>query len=138
MLSEHFLDLVNADFHQDGTVDNILNAWCSQDYGVAEQYRANEDENKTERPSFCTELSILLRRHLLLVIRDPVVYLGRCVFFLIANLIFAFGYWKARDFTQDQALNMVWVTLWLVGGTCIFDSANLRIFVGSFVCFCMF
>jgi len=120
--TEHFLDLVNADFYDDETVNNVLDVWsiqssdwqdvdCGQVY-----YDVDEYKDKTERPPFNKGLAILLRRHFLLVVRDPLLYLGRCIFFLLANLIFAFGYWNAREFTQDQAFSKVWASMWFVGG----------------------
>lgn len=44
-----------------------------------------------------------------------ILYLGRAVVFLIANTIFALVYLKARKFTQDQALNKMWINIWHVG-----------------------
>jgi ABC-2 type transporter len=44
-----------------------------------------------------------------------ILYLGRAVVFLVANTIFALVYLKARKYTQDQALNKMWINIWHVG-----------------------
>jgi ABC-2 type transporter len=56
----------------------------------------------------------MLRRHFMMVYRDPILYIGRTLVFLITNMIFAFVYWNARVFTQNQALNKMWVTVWFM------------------------
>jgi len=69
-----------------------------------------------KRAPLAEEMGIMLKRHFMLVIRDPILYIGRCAIFFVSCLIFAFVYWNARDFTQDQALNKMWVTIWFVAG----------------------
>ena len=64
--------------------------------------------------SFAKEAAIMFRRHATLIVRDPVLYLGRCVIFLVATLVFAFVYWNARHFTQDQAQNKLWAMIWFI------------------------
>jgi hypothetical protein len=65
-------------------------------------------------PGGCAqEFLILLRRQGFSMIWDPTLYLGRCVAFLVVNLVCACVYWKAREVTQDQALNLLWLVIWL-------------------------
>jgi len=47
--------------------------------------------------------------------RDPILYAGRFVGFLFANCVFGIVYIAARDYTQDQAVNKLWVTTWYIG-----------------------
>jgi hypothetical protein len=68
-----------------------------------------------KRNSLINEMKIMFRRHFQLIIRDPILYLGRLLIFLAANMIFAFVYWNARAYTQDQVLNKQWVNIWFVG-----------------------
>ena len=58
------------------------------------------------------EIMIMFRRSAALIIRDPILYIGRSVVFLVANTIFALVYLKARKFDQDQALNKMWISIW--------------------------
>ena len=47
---------------------------------------------------------IHLRRQALLSYRDPTLYLGRMVMFLICSVFFAWVYVKSRDRNQAQAI----------------------------------
>lgn len=70
--------------------------------GVADKVRASLQQ----------EISIVFRRCITLIVRDPILYLGRAVVFLVANTIFALVYLKARKFNQNQAINKMWITVW--------------------------
>eukprot|EP00978_Attheya_sp_CCMP212_P012579 scaffold31452_cov48-Attheya_sp.AAC.2 len=107
--AEFFLDLVNADFSTDDEVDSILDAWEAHKKDNNDITR-NEDSydpinGASESRSVVKEISVLLRRHAILILRDPILYAGRAIIFLLANLFFALVYLKARPYTQDQALN---------------------------------
>jgi ABC-type multidrug transport system ATPase subunit len=63
----------------------------------------------------------MLRRYATLVMRDPILYAGRLVGFLIVNCFFGVVYIAARDYTQDQAGSKLWVSVWFIGtlDTCL-------------------
>lgn len=121
--AEHFLDLVNSDFSSAEEVDTILDTWQEHKPDAHASLHGQKsldedtangvvDPNKT---NLLNEISIMFRRHTTLILRDPVLYLGRCLIFLVANMVFAFVYWNGRDYTQDQAVNKLWVSIWFVG-----------------------
>lgn len=118
--AEFFLDLVNSDFSDESAVTNILDTWEEKrpDAGSSHHKRTSllgqEGVTETKRAPLRQEMSIMLRRHFKLVTRDPILYLGRCVIFLVSCLIFGIVYWSGRDFTQDQAINKMWVSIWFV------------------------
>jgi len=127
--AEHYLDLVNADFFSDkDEVDKILNTWEEErpDSGRSTHHHdkkgfgGQEDEDgqsgvvKMKRAPLYREITIMFRRSATLILRDPILYTGRCVVFLIANTIFSLVYLNARKFDQDQALNKMWITIWHV------------------------
>ena len=56
----------------------------------------------------------MFHRHLLLTVKDPVLYLGRCAVIFVTNCIFALVYWNARDKDQQQATNQVWLFMWFM------------------------
>ena len=43
------------------------------------------------------------------------IYLGRAMMFLFACVFFAVVYIEARVREQDQCLNRLWVSMWLLG-----------------------
>lgn len=122
--AEHFLDLVNADFSSSKEVDNLLDTWEERKPQINRSMHGaqNVDSDVTEginkveghRRSLSREIIIMFRRSITLIIRDPILYLGRCLVFLISNCFFAFVYWNARSYTQDQAFNKVWISIWII------------------------
>ena len=56
----------------------------------------------------------MLRRHALLVVRDPVLYIGRAFIFLFSTSTPAV-YAQARNRNQDQVLNRMWLGIWYIG-----------------------
>ena len=57
----------------------------------------------------------MMRRHAAMIVRDPILYIGRCGAILIMNIVFAIVYFSARDDTQDQALNKMWLHTCFMG-----------------------
>jgi hypothetical protein len=121
--AEHFLDLVNSDFSSSEEVDSILNVWeegktkrLSSQHGSANlEGVLDKTLVDPDTRSIFREMSIMFRRHTTLILRDPVLYFGRALIFLFANMFFAFVYWNARKNTQDQATNKMWLTIWFIG-----------------------
>jgi hypothetical protein len=76
-LTEHFLDLVNADFSDDAEVDKILNMWEEKRPEAGSSHHAEKEEieqtgvSVLKRASILAEMSIMFRRHAILIVRDP-------------------------------------------------------------------
>lgn len=75
--------------------------------------------SRTQRPkqggSFWGEVAVLMRRAFTLTMRDPTIYLGRAIMFLIMCSFFSVIYIKIRDPSQEQILNRMWTFCWFVG-----------------------
>jgi ABC-type multidrug transport system ATPase subunit len=130
--AEHFLDLVNSDFSGEEDVTKILDQWTGTQGANQSTHGADpstHDSNKNgsdddnvgadrvdelQNSSGLKEVSIMFRRHLTLISRDPILYVGRCLMFLISCCVFAFVYWNARKFELDQIFNKMWVQVWFV------------------------
>jgi hypothetical protein len=123
--AEFYLDIVNSDFSDEKEVTSILDKWEEKGVGAAStsfhgKKRFGDDDGQegvtdVHRAGLVKEMMIMLRRHFLMVIRDPVLYTGRAFIFLIADLVFAFVYWSGRTSEQSQALNKMWVGIWFMG-----------------------
>jgi len=125
--AEHFLDLVNADFSTAEEVDTILDTWEDRRpdgnntpgsfHGTtkADDSDVAEGIDDPARRPLVREIAIMFRRHVTLILRDPILYLGRSVIFMVTNMVFAFVYWNARVYSQDQATNKLWVAIWYIG-----------------------
>jgi ABC-type multidrug transport system ATPase subunit len=121
--AEYYLDLVNSDFSDEAAVTSILDTWEEKGPGAASSHHkqgfdvdAEGQEGVTDMKGagILKEVQIMLRRHFVLVYRDPILYIGRSLVFLVSNLIFAFVYWAAREPLQEQALNKMWITIWYI------------------------
>ncbi len=127
--AEYMLELVNPDFADEAKVTSILDKWDISDLNK----QAKRDEsiyNSLKKPVSSTpqvrklgsghinvflETWFVFKRLLLLTIRDPSVYIGRCIIFLSCNIFFAIIYIKAREKTQLEAIPRMWFLLWCCG-----------------------
>jgi ABC-type multidrug transport system ATPase subunit len=118
--AEHFLDLVNSDFSGKEEVEHILDAWKAhqqvvqvRDGGEDDDDARSTSEDIYHQPTpYLQELNLMFRRHFLLILRDPILYLGRCAIFLVMSTMFSFVYWKTRPVTLDQIYSKMWIQLW--------------------------
>jgi len=117
--AEHFLDLVNADFSSSQEVESMLQKWKQTEIeSKAVSMRDTRENSKLDQKltrNIFYEVQVMFRRHALLMIRDPVLYFGRFVGFLMVNCVFGIVYIAAREYTQDQAVNKLWVSAWYIG-----------------------
>lgn len=97
--AEHVLDIVNSDFERGDKIEELLIHWeqtrnqqgdhSSDDGGRAAVQRSERETLQSRINGGIREINILVRRHCILTVRDPVLYLGRGVFFLLSNIVFA-------------------------------------------------
>ena len=125
--AEFLLDLVNADFTPKAEVDKILDAW--RDHiaagaavlspktaaAVAAAQGAKGAAPAAAGVGPLAQVAVMLRRHGYLVVKDPVLYLGRALVFINSSIYFAIVYLKARDLDQDNVLSRAWLTVWYIG-----------------------
>lgn len=116
--AEYFLDVVNPSFSGEERVDRMVDTWevkAAFDgvYGDKRGEGSDETGMLIISSSCARELLILLRRQGSSMLWDPALYLGRCVALLVTNLFIACMYWKTREVTQEQALNLAWLVIWL-------------------------
>ena len=115
---QFFLDLVNSDFSEESEVTAVLDAWEEHKAASSHhpsgkiEFDGQEGIVKVQRAHLSTEIAIMFHRHLQLIVRDPILYVGRCVIFLLMCLVFALVYLNARENTQEQSLNKFWILIW--------------------------
>ncbi|CAB9519406.1 Putative white-brown complex homolog protein 30 [Seminavis robusta] len=118
--AEFFLDLINADFSDDAAVDGILDTWEQHKQSNKQSGRDPTDQEGVApglRTNLCVEMFVMFRRHALLVLRDPILYIGRAIAFLLCNVFFAVVYWNARPNDQTKTLDKMWINIWLCAVT---------------------
>ena len=96
--AEFMVDLVNDAFTSRDKVDAVLSAWTNNG-AVKTTSQVNEVQDQKSGvpadrviPSFMSQLNTLLKRHGLLVVRDPVLYLSRCFMFFVLSVFFSIIY----------------------------------------------
>ena len=123
--------LAQQDFVEQAEVDKILDSWAEtkasggmKSAESAEKLATLADAKPLDSPrsalldkktGICHEMECMMRRHALLVARDPILYIGRAMIFLMSNLYFSAVYIEARTRTQDQVLNRMWLCVWYIG-----------------------
>ena len=101
--AEHMLELVNKDFRSPEAVGLVLDAFRPT-AGPAATH-AFSPLPKTNQAPFPRQTWCLLRKLCKLTYKDPTLYLGRAVAFLLANSFFAVVYIRARDVKQEQIVS---------------------------------
>ena len=101
--AEHMLELVNKDFRSPEAVGLVLDAFRPT-AGPAATH-AFSPLPKTNQAPFPRQTWCLLRKLCKLTYKDPTLYLGRAVAFLLANSFFAVVYIRARVVKQEQIVS---------------------------------
>lgn len=128
---------MNSDFSSQDEVNKLLDTWEEHNPANTISVSEHDDEDVQDGVtggsgrSFIEDLAIMFRRHSSLIVRDPVLYLGRCVMILITNLVFAFVYWNARKWEQSQAPNKHFLNIWFAG---VATNSTLRAVCGIVPC----
>jgi len=117
--ADYLLDIANPEFTEASAVEEVLRAWQTLGSGVPQPKLSGATElDPPPRPpqhSCFTHIRVLLKRHAILILRDPTMYTGRMVMNMISCCFFAVVYIKARERSQSQALNRLWMMIWFVG-----------------------
>lgn len=139
--SDHFLNLINPDFvgadkaieciaswksyraTQDGTNTPLAPATSTLAHvpavkgtpgSVSSLAALANIPSPPKAASAVQTFSLLLRRQVKLVLRDPTQYTGRMIFYLLSNLFFAIVYVKVRDMDQTQIYPRFVLMVWFV------------------------
>ena len=132
-VADFVLDAVNADFTPTADVEALLSAWDAHcfapsivsDFGVLSEARVEwldahvrsaDDvtaESVATRSKFPFAFALLLRKHSLLLVRDPTVYLMRIVCFAVVSCFFAALYIDSRQLIQQQLFSREFLQWWV-------------------------
>ncbi|CAE8583869.1 unnamed protein product [Polarella glacialis] len=122
----HFMQLVNSDLVGSDQVDSVLVCWGKRHSAPPQLNFGNLPEHAHQ--SVMAQTCTLLRRQGLISIRDPSLYFGRMVTFLLANSFFAVIYFMARQHSQEYVLPR----FFLVGFFCAVPTMFSAVAVYSF------
>ena len=129
--AEYFLDIVNSDFADEAAVERVLTAWeeapADEDLGIktsdidvqisdgggsGRASAGSATGGSDYQTDTWTQVTVLLKRQSQIALRDPLLFLGRCVIFLLSNVYFSLVYLEMRPRDQDQVLSRFWLMVW--------------------------
>eukprot|EP00929_Paragymnodinium_shiwhaense_P091301 TRINITY_DN51308_c0_g2_i1.p1 TRINITY_DN51308_c0_g2~~TRINITY_DN51308_c0_g2_i1.p1 ORF type:complete len:656 (+),score=104.14 TRINITY_DN51308_c0_g2_i1:25-1992(+) len=117
--ADFMLDLCNRAFTATEIVDAVMDAWARQprpNFVMAPETAQAALLSKSEYgTTFGQQLWTSLERNVVLLLRDPTLYVGRIFMFVISCGFFAFVYERSAERTQEQAMNRLWLLNWCVG-----------------------
>jgi len=139
--ADYFLQLVNSEFVGREQVDRIVSMragapridsarrpWIPDLETPLSESGSSDDEELRHQVtlcekvrSYCQQTWTLLRRASVVSVRDPSLYIGRMLAFLIANSFFAVVYIKARTLDQQYVDPRVRLLIWFIAVPSIFS-----------------
>jgi len=130
-VAEFMLNKVNREFSDPSQVDAIIDAWAAQEQpppgpaaardaqaccaAAASSLLLGSKADASSSLAFVPQSATLLRRHWTITRRDPALYLGRAVAFMLVVCFFAVIYVNARAREQRYVLERMWLMMWSVG-----------------------
>ena len=112
-IAEHMLNVVNAEFSDPKQVNEILDTYKPGAPGCEHTGPLEDVSNKGT--TILSQTKTLVRRHGIITYRDPSMYLGRMVAFLLTCAFFSVVYIESRSRSQDQVFARMWLVLWFLG-----------------------
>jgi len=139
-IAEHVLDLVNREFTDPDDVDKLLDGWESyaQDHFLDSKAIVSDETEEypqltaAHTSDFFSQTLTLVRRHALLIVRDPTTYLGRFIAFIFANIFFSVVYLDSRERDQETAQYKMFLIMWHLGVPTSLAVAAVYSFNGEF------
>lgn len=119
--AEFMLDQVNREFVDPDKVDNILDLWEAAERKGVYPVRPAPDgmlvlkKGNAFRTGFVNQSMTLLSRQGKLVAKDPMLYVGRCIVYIMSMLFFSIIYVSSRERNQRQVLFRTFLIMWHVG-----------------------
>eukprot|EP00966_Prymnesium_polylepis_P321808 7378100-Prymnesium_polylepis.2 len=102
--ADFMLDLINKDFSDPATVDLVVGEWEKRKPVVTNM--PSSDLRPVARPNVCKQFGTLLRKHVLLTRRDPLVYVARMIIIMLTNVFVSILYIEGRQKRQERALSL--------------------------------
>ena len=102
-VSEHALDLVNADFSSDAAVDAVIDQWKQRAVPPLHAY-LTEMPTPPARPAVLVLVRLLLQKHTALLRKDTTYLLGRMILFFMLLTLYGIYLVDARQRHQEDVL----------------------------------
>jgi len=111
--AEFVLDLVCPPAGDADHVDEVLDAWTAAPaYTVSTVSTVALPKERVQIASFGTQLLMLLKRNLMLLVRDPMIYTARCMLLAFVVVFFGIIYIEQRELTQAKVMMRFFFLFW--------------------------
>jgi len=114
-IPDHLLDIVQEETFTSDFDEDALDWWKKK---ASEERVLFQDMYCRPRPSMMKQIISTMHREVLLIIRDPMLYSGRCVAFGALSVFFGLVYIDSSANQQGQVLTKLWLQAWLVCVPC--------------------
>ena len=140
--AEFLLDIINAEFVDPQEVQKVIDAWAGANilHGeaasgsvLAELSTAPENKGlvgQISKPA--RELYFVLTRQVCIIFRDPMLYLGRAIMFLLTGVLIAIFYIKDRSLDQSHVIGRFWTAGWFLSVPSLFGVVAVYAFNEEF------
>ncbi len=112
--AEAVLDLVNPDFTDSAVVNSVLDTWVARSPGSQGPPLSEGRLKPAQTTRFCRQALVLFRKHLVLTVREPMLYAARALLNGLVMIFFCYVYLDTRDLVQSQVLPKSFLLFWSV------------------------
>ena len=113
--AEFVIDAINSEFTEVEKVSLILDTWNDQKETYISYITSESLPSKPTELSKLLQLYYVFKRQIYIILKDPMVYSGRALMYLIMCVFFAVIYVHSRVRDQNQIFDRLWILIWFMG-----------------------
>jgi ABC-type multidrug transport system ATPase subunit len=102
--ADHMLAIANADFTDASLVEETIAQWSSKQPPPQTEEADCGSEQQPAGAGVATQFAVLLHKHGRLLLRDPIMYIARCVIFVVISLSLSIIYIDTRRRDSQEQL----------------------------------
>ena len=112
--AEFVLNTVNADFVSSDVVEAVLERWAAREPRNVDLV-ATRSLPEVRHTSIRAQTPILIRRHFMLSVKDPLLYSSRMIVTVVSVTFYGVSFIHSREQSQDQILPRVFFASYAIG-----------------------
>jgi len=119
--ADYFLELTNHEFSSKQKVNEVIDKWENCDLKTPEPsvFSKSTDFLNVSTNPLCSQISVLNRRVIVSIKRDPASYTGKILLFFFINLLFSFIFFNSRKVEQKKVIGRLYMIMILNSFNCL-------------------
>jgi len=119
--ADYFLELTNHEFSSKQDVNKVIDKWENCDLKTHEPslFSKSKDFLHVSTNPLWNQISVLNRRVIVSIKRDPASYTGKALLFFLINLLFSFIFFKSREVEQKKIIGRLYMIMILSSFNCL-------------------